>query len=230
MNKLFLILALPVLLLSGGCASIVSGTSQTLAFDSNPQGADCTLTREEVRIGSTTTPGSVVVQKDKHDILVVCNKDGYHEASNVLDSDVEGMTFGNLIIGGVVGWIIDSSTGADNKYDEHITVTLLPDPDSDDADKQKDGTMSPTIPMARKGTYSVVLANFRDEATANTTWASYVNTYPKLGMAKAQISTESGAGGSVLYNLSGTGLSEEDSQAICDQMREQGDYCQVTQS
>jgi hypothetical protein len=35
-------------------------------------------------------------------------------------------TFGNIAIGGLIGWGIDSAVGADNKYDSPMNITLNP--------------------------------------------------------------------------------------------------------
>ncbi len=226
MHKFLLVLALPLLLLTGGCASIASGTSQTLSFDSNPQGADCTLKREELVIGRVKTPSTVEVKKTKHDIQVTCSKDGYHDTSNVIDSEIEGATFGNLILGGVVGWVIDSSTGADNHYDEHLTVTLFPVGDVKE-DEPTDGGESP--PMAQNEKFGVALASYHDAEVALKSWDSYVVTYPKLAMGRAQVTPVEGAGGSSLYHLYGVGLTESESDAICAEMEARGDYCQAVQ-
>lgn len=37
-----------------------------------------------------------------------------------------GATFGNIILGGGVGWIIDSASGADNKYTSPVNIPLVP--------------------------------------------------------------------------------------------------------
>ena len=49
--------AVTVALALTGCASIISGTSQTITINSNPPGAQCNLLREGLVIGSVTTPG-----------------------------------------------------------------------------------------------------------------------------------------------------------------------------
>ena len=113
-------------LMAARCSSIIEGTSQTLSFDSNPSAADCTLNRNGMVIGSVRTPGGLTVKKTKHDINLVCRKDGYQDATAFLKSDVAGATAGNIILGGGIGWAIDSASGADNKYNEHTTVTLVP--------------------------------------------------------------------------------------------------------
>lgn len=116
-----------MLVLVTGCASIVSGTSQQITIDSNPKGANCSLTRDGQIIGNVLTPTGLAIRKSKHNIDIACAKKGYQRATATLTSDVESATFGNLLIGGAVGWAIDSATGADNKYDDVITVTLVPD-------------------------------------------------------------------------------------------------------
>ena len=119
--------AVTVALALTGCASIISGTSQTITINSNPPGAQCNLLREGLVIGSVTTPGGTLVKKTKHDIHIECKKEGYQDATAVLTSDIEGATWGNIILGGGIGWAIDSAAGADNKYEEQITVTLVPE-------------------------------------------------------------------------------------------------------
>lgn len=58
--------------------------------------------------------------------MVTCKKDGYQDASAPLVSGYGIGTFGNIILGGGVGWAFDFSTGADNKYPSSTAVTLVP--------------------------------------------------------------------------------------------------------
>lgn len=118
---------LAFLFLATGCSSIVDGTSQTLTINTTPSGANCVLNRNGVAIGNVqNTPGGIVVEKTKHDIIVTCSKEGYEDATFHNKSDVAGATFGNIILGGGIGWAIDSASGADNKYTEIMNITLLP--------------------------------------------------------------------------------------------------------
>jgi hypothetical protein len=57
---------------------------------------------------------------------VKCSKTGFQEASYLNHSGAAGATFGNIILGGGIGWAIDSASGADNKYDGVVNVTLVP--------------------------------------------------------------------------------------------------------
>jgi len=114
-------------MLLGACSTIIEGRSQQILLNSNPAGADCGLYRQNLRIGMVqNTPGVVLVEKTKHDIWVVCVKPGYQMASYYNKSGAAGATFGNIILGGGIGWAIDSASGADNKYDSTVNMTLLP--------------------------------------------------------------------------------------------------------
>ena len=113
-------------IIASGCASIIGGTDQTISISTNPPGALCTLFREGFAVGQVTTPGGLVVERTKHDLKVECTKQGFQTASGVLASGIEGAAWGNIILGGGIGWAVDSAAGADNEYPEHITITLIP--------------------------------------------------------------------------------------------------------
>jgi len=96
--------------------------------NTNPAGARCVLNREGAKIAQVDpTPGTVKVDKTKHDITLVCDKSGYQEATYIVHSGIEGATFGNIALGGLIGWGVDSATGSDNHYDSPVNVTLTPD-------------------------------------------------------------------------------------------------------
>jgi hypothetical protein len=124
-RRLFLVLV--VIFTLSGCASILSGTTQTITLNTNPPGARCELVREGRVVGVVeNTPGAVTLKKTKHDMDVVCKKAGYADSKEFAKSGTAGATFGNIILGGGIGWAIDSAAGADNFYPEVITLTLLP--------------------------------------------------------------------------------------------------------
>jgi hypothetical protein len=111
----------------GGCSTIIEGRSQQIVVNTNPPGADCGLYRQGLRIATVqNAPGSALIEKSKHDIWVVCLKQGYQQATYFNHSGVAGATAGNIILGGGIGWIIDSATGSDNKYDSPVNITLNP--------------------------------------------------------------------------------------------------------
>jgi hypothetical protein len=121
--------ALTALLVLTGCASIITGTSQQISVATTPSGAKCIVSRQGQSIAVVeATPGVATVQKDKHDILITCNKEGYQTGTEYVHSGMEAGTFGNILLGGVIGWGVDSATGADNKYTETVMVAMMPAP------------------------------------------------------------------------------------------------------
>ena len=119
--------AVLILFVLSNCASIMSGTSQSIDVATNPPEAKCTLYRnDQVAAVVDPTPASVDIRKTKHDINVVCEKEGYEDGKVVLRSGIEGWTWGNIIFGGLIGWAIDSAAGADNRYRGDTTVALVP--------------------------------------------------------------------------------------------------------
>jgi len=115
------------------CSTIVEGTSQDITLLSVPSEAVCTVQRGGQTIGRVNkTPGRVTVEKSSADLTVVCNKEGFKETRGTLESDLAAATFGNAIAGGLIGVVIDASTGANSKYDDTITVKLLPETPAED--------------------------------------------------------------------------------------------------
>jgi hypothetical protein len=111
------------------CSSIIEGTSQEIMVNTNPAGANCTLMRQSEAIASVvSTPGTALIKKTKYDITILCNKPGFLQASYLNHSGAAGATFGNIIAGGGIGWAVDSASGADNKYDGTVNISLVPVP------------------------------------------------------------------------------------------------------
>ena len=119
-----IVVLLPLALLPA-CATIVNGSSQTVTVSTTPPAATCTLDRVGERIGAiAATPGSVRIDKSKNDLSVTCSKSGYQTATVTHSSKFSGVTFGNFIAGGAVGFIVDASTGANFSYPEDIRLEL----------------------------------------------------------------------------------------------------------
>jgi len=107
------------------CSSIIEGTNQQIVINTNPPGAKCHLDRNGETIASVDeTPGGVNVKKTKYDITIKCNKKGYEDATYLNHSDAAGATVGNVLLGGGIGWAIDSASGADNKYETPVNISL----------------------------------------------------------------------------------------------------------
>nr|WP_156475496.1 hypothetical protein [Gluconobacter thailandicus] len=110
-----------------GCASIVSGSHQTIAVTTNPPGAKCAVYRDGIQIGSiNSTPGSVTVSRKESDLTVGCTKDHYDFSNAQNTSDVNGWVFGNIGFGGLIGVVVDMATGSVHAYDHSTTVNMIP--------------------------------------------------------------------------------------------------------
>ncbi len=94
------------------------------------QGAASVLDRDGKTIGSiAATLGVSHVEKSKYDITIRCTKDGFNEAVVVDESGTAAASAGRfvadvLITEGALG-AVDSISGADNKYDSPVDITLV---------------------------------------------------------------------------------------------------------
>ena len=121
-------IAICCLLFTGACASIVEGTDQTVTVITDPAGATCQLKRDGAIVAiANPTPTSVVVGKSKDNISVECEKPGHQRGAASLASSFEGMTFGNILLGGFIGVGIDAASGAMHEYPANVTVILPPE-------------------------------------------------------------------------------------------------------
>ena len=102
-----------VLIACSGCATLVSGTKQTITVDSDPPGA-------LVRIGeyTGTTPVTLRIPKGK-DYRVEVSR-GADKRMVTLNRNLDPVTLLNLIPPMWPGFIIDAMTGAITKYDAAI--------------------------------------------------------------------------------------------------------------
>jgi hypothetical protein len=104
------LLAVPVF--ATGCASIINGTTQTIAVDSTPQGANVELHCMSGTVTGGRTPTSVSVKRKETSCAVTFSKEGFHPATVRLERELSGWYFGNILVGGVVGFIVDAADGA----------------------------------------------------------------------------------------------------------------------
>ena len=116
-----------------GCASVLDGTSQEITVNTSPLGASCVFYREGVAIGTVPiTPGVLNVKRRKYDIEIKCDKPGYAQATYRNHSGTSAMIAGNiaadLILTAGISSIVDSASGADNRYDPVVNLSLSPEP------------------------------------------------------------------------------------------------------
>lgn len=113
-------------LLLGGCASMMDGSSQTIHVETTPANATCTVRQDSgAHVTTFRAPGSFTVPKTWHDLEIVCTKEGVGHAHLVIESGTDAWTFGNVVTGGSTA-VIDWGTGALHKYPAHISLALVP--------------------------------------------------------------------------------------------------------
>ena len=136
-NCLGLLAGLSLSLL-GACATIVEGSGQTVTVTTQPPGASCKLVREGATVAMVDpTPGSVEVDKDSVDILVLCEMEGHEPGAGTMSSSVEGMTFGNILFGGLIGVAIDAGSGAMHEYPSYISLVMPPKEFATESDRDE---------------------------------------------------------------------------------------------
>ncbi len=113
------------------CAVIIEGTSQDIKVVTSPGDATCVFEREGQTIGTIpSTPGLLTVRKSKYDITIKCNKPGFHEALYLNHSGTTATIAANIVVDLIltagISSIVDSATGADNKYDPVVNIALVP--------------------------------------------------------------------------------------------------------
>ena len=114
-----------ILLALCGCASITRGTTQNVVVNTpNVNGAICTLSSSSIGSRSVTTPAVTNLEKGRDAIQVRCSKECYDDGVGIIPSNFEGMTAGNIILGGVIGLGVDAATGAMNQYPSEISIHM----------------------------------------------------------------------------------------------------------
>lgn len=110
-----------------GCASVTGSREQQTQISTTCNGvqisgATCTVVNDK---GSwtTNTPGSVNLTKSYEDISVRCTFADSQGAA-VMSSKSNGGVWGNILIGGGIGYLVDRSTGAGFNYPTSINVPL----------------------------------------------------------------------------------------------------------
>ena len=122
MKKISMVIMTTMAALSG-CATITQGTQQAISFKLEPKEAICDIMRVgDGKLGRVSgTSNTIFVGKDKDDIVVTCNAEGYEQSTTKVVSGATGA--------GVTGVLIDFGitdmiTGAMYRYPEEVTIVM----------------------------------------------------------------------------------------------------------
>lgn len=108
-----------------GCASIVSGTMQSVSVETpGCESARCELSNDKGKWYVPSTPGSVTIGRSYSNLQVVCTRGPVTSTPVSAASTTKGMAFGNILFGGVIGAGVDISSGAAYDYPQTISVPM----------------------------------------------------------------------------------------------------------
>jgi TolA-binding protein len=121
--KKLLVLVIALFLLSG-CASIMSGRSQKITVQADPP--DARITIDGAVHHSPCQPE--VNRMAKHNIVV--EKPGYKPCQFTPGRTMNGWVLGNILLGGIIGIIVDLATGSVASIsDDEVRMVLVPGKD-----------------------------------------------------------------------------------------------------
>jgi hypothetical protein len=119
--KVITILFCPLLLL--GCATIVSGRSQKVSVNTNPDEAIITINGMVQK-----SPCFFILDRTIPSYQVKIEKEGYKTVILTLEKGINGWVFGNIIFGGIIGVVIDCVSGSVNSFNPaEISQNLVPE-------------------------------------------------------------------------------------------------------
>lgn len=101
-----------------GCASIISGRHAEVTFDTYPQNAHVVIhDRQGRRVSSFDTPGVVTLKRQSRFWMparytATVTAPGFQSAQVPIASTLNPWVFGNILLGGIPGLVVDSATGA----------------------------------------------------------------------------------------------------------------------
>ena len=121
--------AMVALAVGSGCASITSSEMQSLALTTVDrekkaiEGAACIL-KNDKGTWEAKSPSFVEVKRSAEDLNVECSKAGLPNGILKAISRATGGMFGNILLGGGIGAIIDHNTGTGYNYPDTLPVEM----------------------------------------------------------------------------------------------------------
>lgn len=123
-----IVLTSVILVMLSGCATVTSGKYQTLMVNTTTEhgevitGADCSFTNSNT-VSHGKSGSALNVRRDNTPLLVQCSTKEL-AGNESLDNNLNPAIFGNILLGGVIGIIVDVSTKASSRYDEFVNVIM----------------------------------------------------------------------------------------------------------
>ena len=111
-NKLTILLSLSIALSTTSCATIFTGTKDSISFSSNPEGAKVI----HKGIEKCTTPCTAEIPRSLGKQMVTFEKEGFDKKEVKLVKNFNAVSLLNILLGGAIGIGIDAATGSLTKY------------------------------------------------------------------------------------------------------------------
>jgi hypothetical protein len=128
MRRLLLAATLVCSFFLTGCATVIKGTTQSIAVVTTLHGAEVAGAKCELSntkgVWYVTTPGAAEIHRGYGELAVNCKKDGLPDGMVDAKSSTTGSVFGNLLLGGAIGATVDIANGAAYDYPFRITVAM----------------------------------------------------------------------------------------------------------
>lgn len=136
MKKLFLILTFGIFVgFLSSCATVMRENNQSIPIRANVEDVQIKITDKKGNVVfEGTTPTTINLKTsaggyfDPQKYEITASKDGFKTQSSVIDWHVSGWYYaGNLVIGGLIGYlIIDPLTGDMYYLDEEVNLNMQP--------------------------------------------------------------------------------------------------------
>ena len=111
-KSLSIVLILSISLSMTSCATILTGTQDSISFASNPEGAKVFHKGVE----KCTTPCTSKIPRALGKQMVTFEKEGFNKKEVKLTKTFNAVTLLNILLGGAIGVGIDAATGSLTKY------------------------------------------------------------------------------------------------------------------
>src|SRR5262245_20693108 len=188
---LFLVLVVGVA--GTGCASVINGTSQEVAFRSVPPGATVKVSGQ-----TGTTPATLSLSRDR-DHMATLTKEGHPERQVNIRQKLSGAFYGNIALGGIIGMSVDMGNGAaynltPSNIEVDMATGLVREFDKDEPPRSAEAP--PPSPL---GTQVAPAVTTLVSASAPPAAARAAPTAPTTDTGLRYIAPNKGGGGFVLW-------------------------------
>lgn len=113
-----------------GCATVATDSNQMVQISAEDKAnnvvkdAKCTLRNKRGQWQVENTPGSAQVHKSNDNLLISCSKEGMEDGTGTLISRANAGFWGNIILGGGIGMLIDHNKGTAYTYPTWIKIIM----------------------------------------------------------------------------------------------------------